>query len=69
MNDGQANDFQKFRHLLKRMSMKTSARNQLAGHIVGLHEGQVDFEMCIKIDDEKKLSPSSPVSQPKRLDY
>jgi len=39
MNDGQASDFQQFRQLLKRMSMKTSACNQFVGHIVGLREG------------------------------
>ena len=30
------NDFQQFRQLLRRMSMKSSARNQFAGEIVGL---------------------------------
>ena len=43
MNEGQSSDFQQFRQLLKRMSMKTSARNQFAGHVVGLREGDVDF--------------------------
>ena len=55
MNIGQASDFQQFRHLLKRMSMKTSARNQFTGHIVGLRAGQVDFEVRIKIDDENEI--------------
>lgn len=55
MNDGQASDFQQFRQLLKRMSMKTSARNQFAGHIVGLREGDVDFEVRLKLDDENEI--------------
>ncbi len=55
MNEGQANDFQQFRQLLKRMSMKTSARNQFAGNIVGLREGDVDFEVRVKIDDENEI--------------
>jgi len=55
MNDGQASDFQQFRQLLKRMSMKTSARNQFAGHIVGLREGHVDYEVRIKLDDENEI--------------
>src|SRR5574343_1112612 len=55
MNDGQASDFKQFRQLLKRMSMKTSARNQFTGHIVGLREGDVDFEVRLKLDDENEI--------------
>ena len=55
MNEGQSSDFQQFRQLLKRMSMKTSARNQFAGHIVGLREGDVDFEVRLKLDDENEI--------------
>lgn len=55
MNDGQARSFQQFRQLLKRMSMKSSARNQFNGHIVGLREGHVDFEVRLKLDDENEL--------------
>ncbi|MGE5471320.1 MAG: TOBE domain-containing protein [Bacteroidota bacterium] len=55
MNDGEAGDFQQFSRLLKRMSMKTSARNQFAGQIVGLREGQVDFEVRLKLDDENEI--------------
>lgn len=55
LNDGQASDFQQFRQLLKRMAMKTSARNQLAGHIVALREGHVDFEVRLKLDDENEV--------------
>ncbi|MDD2662349.1 MAG: TOBE domain-containing protein [Dechloromonas sp.] len=55
MNDGEAGDFQQFRQLLKRLSMKTSARNQFAGHIVGLREGHVDFEVRLKLDDDNEI--------------
>lgn len=55
MNDGQASDFKQFQQLLKRMSMKTSARNQFAGHIVGLREGQIDYEVRIKLGDDNEL--------------
>lgn len=55
MNDGEASDLKQFRQLLKRMSMKTSARNQFAGHIVGLRAGQVDFEVRIKLDDDNEI--------------
>lgn len=49
------NDFQQFRQLLRRMSMKTSARNQFAGEIVGLRSGQVDFEVRLRLDAENEL--------------
>ena len=55
MNDGQAGDFQQFRQLLKRMSMKTSARNQFAGTVIGLREGDVDFEVRLRLDPENEL--------------
>jgi molybdate transport system regulatory protein len=37
------------------MSMKTSARNQFAGQIVGLREGHVDFEVRLKLDAENEI--------------
>jgi len=55
MGDEQAGDFQQFRQLLKRMSMKTSARNQFAGTIIGLREGDVDFEVRLRLDAENEL--------------
>lgn len=55
MQDDTASDFKQFRQLLKRMSMKTSARNQFAGTIVGLREGDVDFEVRLKLDAENEL--------------
>ena len=55
MNEGESSDFKQFRQLLKRMSMKTSARNQFAGHIVGLREGHVDYEVRLKLDDENEV--------------
>lgn len=55
MNDGEASDFKQFSQLLKRMSMKTSARNQFAGRIVGLREGEVDFEVRLKLDDNNEI--------------
>ncbi len=39
-----------FRQLLKRMSMKSSARNQFAGPIVGIKEGIVECEVCVMLD-------------------
>lgn len=55
MNEDQAGDLKQFRQLLKRMSMKTSARNQFAGTVVGLREGDVDFEVRLKLDADNEL--------------
>ena len=55
MGDEQAGDFKKFRQLLKRLSMKTSARNQFAGTIIGLREGDVDFEVRLRLDADNEL--------------
>jgi len=55
MNSDESGDFQQFRQLLKRMSMKTSARNQFAGTVIGLREGDVDFEVRLRLDAENEL--------------
>lgn len=50
-----AGDIKQFRQLIKRMSMKASARNQFAGTITGLRKGDVDFEVRVRIDPETEL--------------
>lgn len=55
MGDEQAGDFKQFRQLLKRLSMKSSARNQFAGTIIGLREGDVDFEVRLRLDADNEL--------------
>jgi molybdate transport system regulatory protein len=55
MHEESDNDFQQFRQLLRRMSMKTSARNQFAGAIVGMRAGQVDFEVRLQLDADHEL--------------
>lgn len=55
LGEGQSGDLKQFRQLLKRMSMKTSARNQFSGTVIGLREGHVDFEVQIRLDDENEL--------------
>ena len=55
LGDEQAGDLGQFRRLLKRMSMKTSARNQFAGTVCGLREGDVDFEVRLRLDAENEL--------------
>lgn len=55
MNDGQAGDYGEFRQLLRRLSMKSSARNQFAGKVVALRQGQVDFEVRLKLDEDNEI--------------
>lgn len=55
MNSDESGDFKQFRQLLKRMSMKTSARNQFAGTVSGLREGDIDFEVRLRLDPENEL--------------
>lgn len=50
MHNGNTKDIQQFRQLLRRMSMKSSARNQFAGKICALKAGVVDFEVRIQVD-------------------
>lgn len=49
-------DIRQFRGLLRRMSMKTSARNQFVGKISALREGAVSFEVSIRLDDRNELT-------------
>lgn len=48
-------DIKYLQSLLRRMSMKTSARNQFVGTVSGLRHGEVDFEVRIRIDDDNEL--------------
>jgi molybdate transport system regulatory protein len=43
------------RQLLRRMGMRTSARNQLACTVVGLREGPVNFEVALRLDGHNEL--------------
>jgi molybdate transport system regulatory protein len=56
MNEGEANNLAQFRRLLRRMSMKTSARNQFTGVIVALHAGEVNYEVRLKLDATTELA-------------
>jgi molybdate transport system regulatory protein len=49
-------DVQAFQRLLRRMSVRTSARNQFVGTVSGLHEGAVDFEVLVRLDDQLELA-------------
>ena len=49
-------DVADFRQILRRMSMKTSARNQFAGPVVSLKEGVVDVEVTIRLAPALELT-------------
>lgn len=55
MQDITAGDVRQFQTLLKRLSVKTSARNQFVGKITGLRDGGVDFEVRITLDEATEL--------------
>jgi molybdate transport system regulatory protein len=56
MNEAAGNDVAAFRQLLRRMSMKASARNQFAGPIIEIKEGMVDCEVRIRLDEQLELA-------------
>lgn len=53
---GEGGDVQRFRGLMRRMSMKTSARNQFAGKVSALREGAVNFEVSLRIDNQTEVT-------------
>jgi len=49
-------DMQAFQRLLRRMSVRTSARNQFVCTVCGLREGPVDFEVLLRLDENTELA-------------
>ncbi len=49
-------DVHAFQRLLRRMSVRSSARNQFAGTIEALREGVVDVEVQIRIDPQLEIA-------------
>lgn len=48
-------DVRSFQQVLRRMGMRTSARNQFACTVIGLREGEVDYEVYLRLDSHKEL--------------
>ncbi|NTV11291.1 MAG: TOBE domain-containing protein [Zoogloea sp.] len=48
-------DIGAFRTLMRRLSMKTSARNQFSGIVTGLRDGRVDYEVRIALDRDTEI--------------
>ncbi|MDQ8022739.1 MAG: TOBE domain-containing protein [Moraxellaceae bacterium] len=44
-----------FQRLLRRMALRTSARNQFACTVVGLRGGDVEYEVQLRLDDRSEL--------------
>jgi len=56
MNEVAGNDVTDFRNLLRRLSLKASARNQFAGPVTVIKQSKVDCEVRIRLDDELELT-------------
>ena len=56
LSHGGTDDAADFQQVLRRMSMKTSARNQFAGPVTSLKEGVVDVEVGIRLDPKLVLT-------------
>lgn len=56
LGDAGAGDIRQFQTMLRRMSMKTSARNQFVGPITSLREGEVSFEVSLRLDAENEIT-------------
>lgn len=52
---GEADSVREFQQLLRRMNLRTSARNQFACTITGLREGDVDYEVFLQLDRDTQL--------------
>lgn len=55
LGEGGETNVRQFQTLLRRMSMRTSARNQFVGHVSGLREGEVSFEVRVRLDDANEI--------------
>ena len=56
--DAPVGDMPSFQRLLRRLSVRTSARNQFAGTVSGLRGGPVDVEVLVRLDDQLQLAAS-----------
>jgi len=56
--DAPVGDMPSFQRLLRRLSVRTSARNQFAGTVSNLQGGPVDVEVLVRLDDQLQLAAS-----------
>lgn len=56
MDDGgDAATVRGFQQLLRRLSLRTSARNQLACTVSGMRAGEIDYEVFLRLDERTEL--------------
>lgn len=55
LGDESGSSVRQFQSLLRRMSMRSSARNQFVGTVKALREGEVSFEVGLRLDDSNEL--------------
>ncbi|WP_374491305.1 TOBE domain-containing protein [Zoogloea sp.] len=55
LEDTEGGSLAEFQTLLRRMSMRSSARNQFVGTVSGLREGEVSFEVRLRLDDSTEI--------------
>ncbi len=49
-------DISEFQTLMRKLALRTSARNQFVGTVVGLRDGGVDFEVDLRIDEGTEIA-------------
>jgi molybdate transport system regulatory protein len=54
--DAPGGDMRAFQRLLRRMAVRTSARNQFAGTVSALREGTVDVEVLVRLDEDLEVA-------------
>jgi molybdate transport system regulatory protein len=52
---GEGGNVRQFQQLLRRMNLRTSARNQFASTITGMREGDIDYEIYLRVDADTEL--------------
>jgi molybdate transport system regulatory protein len=55
MPEGDLADVRRLQTLMRRMAVKTSARNQFVGTVSALRYGEVDFEVTLRIDESTEI--------------
>ena len=61
-------DAPRFRRLLRRISMRSSARNQFMGTVVAVRSGPVEFEVTLDLDENTQLIAVITRESAERLD-
>jgi len=56
LGENGSGDVRQFRSMLRRMALRTSARNQFAGPICAMQEGPAGFEVRLRLDDANELA-------------